>query len=260
VSATLFDIKRPVEKKTRKQRSDKGKPRKKVELHTEKAVGSPPESIPRAIEVVTVAPRAGGDPLRGWDFIRERVCEPGFVLPAFASLCTSIYVGYQGYIYLLQTNSAESALSTALVAEIVMVVAACLFVYSRGFARALVLALMLAMVGAGAIYMHSAVDSGQRDTEEQIKKSRDRRDELKRTLDLRRKGVEALPETMVTKREEALRGVAEYEEKLAQADLEISSAGTGRVGVTYNLMVRLCAMILTLVLTHVACSKLVNKP
>lgn len=263
MSATLFDIKpRQVQPKVRKQRSDKGKPRKVtiVEVKTEV-----PPSVkddhrndgPREVQKNFVAQLPSTtiqvcSREQSWGKILDSVSSPSVALPLIGSLTITGYLVHQGYNYLLASNDWISALSTSVAAEAVMMCAAAAHAFSKGISKFLLLGVMGAMVVSGAMYMHSSVAAGAKGSDAVYQRAVEARNGIAESLDVARRSVEGIPETYASKRAVALQSVTELETKLSASDASLAQLSPAPAGVTYNLLVRLCAMVLCLMLTHMA--------
>jgi len=266
MSASLFEIKKqPMSEppKKRKQRSDKGKTRKNKGLDNRGANRLPDEKTdatternsidqPKLDSTIGVCDREGDRVLRSWEGLARQLSKTGFAIPAIGSLTITAYLVHQGYNYLLASNDWISALTTSVAAEAVMLCAAAAHAFSKGVSKFLLLVLMCTMIISGGMYMHSSVAAGARGSDEVYKRAVESRNGIAKSLEVARKSVEGIPETYASKRATALQSVTELETKLSDADNSLSLLSPAPAGVTYNLLVRLCAMVMCLILVHIS--------
>jgi uncharacterized membrane protein (DUF485 family) len=255
MSATLFEIKKPLETKKRKQRSDKGKPRKVKEPSGVVPVSTVPDPKGEVTPPVS-SPTRGAYPTteRGhsWLELAKSVQSPATALPLVGTVVITSYLIFQGFEYLLATNSYMSALTTAIASEVVLLCAAAAHAITRGWVKGVLVLLMGFIVFSGAFYMYSGIKANQVGTTGKYERAVEYRDSIKATLESRRESAARISSASPSKQKEAYAEVADYESKLAAASRDLDELKAPVEGSLYNIIVRVCAMILGLVLTHIA--------
>lgn len=219
---------------------------------------TPVRKEPMAVPLpVMTAPESQMDPTLKWQDLFVMLTKPSSVLLMACIAILISYLVYQGVVFFSAIDPQPiSAISSAIVSELVPFLTAACFALAPKLSHRIVAFMMLvtSIIGLG-LFMHKSISTQITQSSgyyERISKSREL---TLASIDSYTKSLATLPEAYVSKRREISKEISAERENLTKIDreirhLEISGGESRNTDLNYAVWIRLAAMLLNAYLIH----------
>lgn len=201
-----------------------------------------------------------------WRAIFERLLQPGTFLLLICIMGITSYLIHQGAIFfsVIEPDYATSV-SSAVMSEVIPLLSTVCLVLSRERLRKMIAAtiLMVTIVGLGFFMYTSLADRMAKQSGSFVRLAEDR-SVLLSTIGALQASMEALPENLVTKRQQLAEQITKEQTKLsgstsALTRSEVQRVDINSVGLTYSVWLRVAAMALNAFLVHLFLSQFLRR-
>lgn len=194
---------------------------------------------------------------KSWLKIARYISQPSVAFLILSITALSGYLIHQGILFFSTVdNNNVSAISSAVVSELLPLVCAACFALSVSRMRRFLSGLLLtgSIIGL-SLFMHAALSQKQADTSTNVIHLQKQRDSILLSIDNLNESISALPSNFVSKKQDIIRQVDAKQLSLAQLDARIAQAtkkatSAGNVLLSYGVWLRIAAMILNAILAH----------